>query len=66
MSQILTSEGMCPDPGKVKAVVEMPRPKHDKDVQRLIGLVTYLSKYLPHLSDICEPQRRPTVKDTLW
>ncbi|XP_011437820.3 retrovirus-related Pol polyprotein from transposon 297 [Magallana gigas] len=66
MGQILTSEGMCPDPDKVKAVVEMPRPKNVKDVQRLIGLVTYLSKYLPHLSETCEPLRRLTVKDTLW
>lgn len=66
MGQILSSEGMCPDPDKVKAVVEMPRPKNLKDVQRLIGLVTYLSKYLPHLSETCEPLRRLTVKDTLW
>lgn len=64
MGQILSSERMCPDTEKVKAVVEIARPK--KDAERLTGLVTHLFKYLLHLSETCKLLRRRTVKDTLW
>jgi hypothetical protein len=57
MGQILTSEGMRPDPDKVRVVVEMPRTSNIKDVQKLIGLLACHSKYLSHLSDTCEPLR---------
>lgn len=65
LGQKLTSEGFCPDPDKVEAVVEMPRPKNLKNGQRLIGLVTCMSKYLPLFIWTCEPLRRFTVKNTL-
>ena len=35
-------------------------------MQRLIGLVKYLSKFLDNLSQICEPIRRLTHKGTEW
>lgn len=56
MTQMRCTEGMRPDPDEVKAVVEMSRPTNVKDVQRLIGLVTFLFKYL-QLSDTCKPPR---------
>ena len=34
-------------------------------VQRLIS-VNYLSKFLPHLSDICEPLKKLVAKDVQW
>ena len=35
-------------------------------MQRLIGLVKYLSKFLKHLSELCKPLRQLTHKDTEW
>ena len=35
-------------------------------VQRLMGTVRYLSKFLSDLSQICEPIRHLTHKDVLW
>ena len=29
-------------------------------------MATYISKYLPHLSETCEPLRRLTDKDAVW
>ena len=66
MGQILTPNGIRPDPEKVKAINDMPRPTNAKAVQRFIGMATYLSKYLPHLSETCEPLRRLTDKDAVW
>ena len=35
-------------------------------VQQLLGLAQYLSKFLPHLSDITKPLRELTQKETEW
>ena len=32
----------------------------------ILGFVNYQSIFLPSLSDICEPLRKLTVKDTVW
>ena len=44
----------------------MEKPLDVTGVQRLIGLVKYLSKFLSNLSQICEPIRRLTHKGVEW
>ena len=63
---LLTIEGLKPDPEKVRAIVEMPRPKDRDDISRLNGMVNYLSRFLPHLSDVMKPLRDLTHKDAAW
>ena len=62
----LTKEGLKPDPAKVKAILSMKKPDDVAAVQRLMGMVKYLSKLLIDLPQICEPIRRLTHKDVLW
>ena len=62
----LTKEGLKPDSAKVKAILSMKKPDDVAAVQRLMGMVKYLSKFLSDLSQICEPIRRPTHKDVPW
>ena len=52
------------DPEKVRAVLDIPKPTDVSGVWRIVGFVTYLSKFLPKLSDSCEPLRKLTLKDT--
>lgn len=66
MRLLLTTEGLCPDPEKVAAVQHMQTPTDVKSLQRFLGFVNYLAKFLPHLSDVCEPLRRLTDKDVEW
>ena len=54
-SHILTSEGILPDPAKVEAITQMPRPRSKTEVRRLLGMINYLGKFLPQLSDVSEP-----------
>ena len=51
----LTKEGLKPDPRKVDAILKMEKLKDVAAVQRLIGLVKYLAKFLDSLSQMCEP-----------
>ena len=60
----LTTEGVKPDPCKVEAIQKMERPAGVAAVQRLIGLLKYLSKFLSKLSQLCEPLRRLTTR--MW
>ncbi|CAC5402113.1 unnamed protein product [Mytilus coruscus] len=64
IGHLVTSEGLKPDPEKIRAVMDMPKPTDVSGVRRIIGFVTYLSKFLPKLSDICEPLRKLTLKDS--
>ena len=61
-----TDKGLCADPAKVRAIIEMPPPENVASVQRLLGLVQYLCKFLPHLSDISKPLRDLTLQDAEW
>ncbi|XP_063951721.1 uncharacterized protein K02A2.6-like [Lytechinus pictus] len=63
MGHKLSTDGLRPDPEKIRAVVGMAPPADKKGVQRLLGSVTYLAKFLPRLSEVAEPLRRLTDKE---
>ena len=44
IGQLPTSQGLKPDPEKVKAIVEMPKPSEVAGVRRFIGFVNYLQE----------------------
>ena len=48
---------MKADPEKVRAVVEMQTPDDPKALRRFLGMVTYLSKFIPQLSELSAPLR---------
>ncbi|KAL6471877.1 hypothetical protein MHYP_G00205270 [Metynnis hypsauchen] len=62
----LTSEGLKIDPEKSRAIAEMPSPTDVKGLQRLLGMVNYLSKFCEHLADDCEVLRQLMHKDAVW
>ena len=66
MGHSLGSDGLQADPEKITAIREMPRPTDVQGIQRLIGVVTYLSKFLPQLSTFCEPLRRLTDSQAVF
>ena len=65
---VLSSEGLKPDPNKVNAVSEMPKPTCKQETLSLLGFVNYLAKFLPRLSEISQPIRQLTTKDVkfIW
>ena len=66
IGHITTSKGLCINPAKVKAIQKMPAPTDKAGVQRVLGMVQYLSKFLPNLADITKPLRDLTQKDVRW
>ena len=66
LGHLITKDGLKADPAKVRAVLEMPTPTDVASVRRFIGFTNYLSKFLPRLSEICEPLRKLTLPDVEW
>lgn len=57
---VLTKNGVKPDEEKVSAIVNMPAPEDKAGVLRFLGMITYLSKFIPKLSAVSEPLRKLT------
>ena len=54
---IISKEGIKPDPEKIKAIRDMPNPKSKEELQTLLGMLNFLSKYIPDLSSKNKPLR---------
>ena len=62
----LSSEGIKPDPKKVKAVTMMKTPQSKDELRRFLGMITYLGKFMPNLSQSTEALRHMIEADTEW
>ena len=58
------ANGIHPDPGKVGAVHALPAPTSITELQEFLGLVTYLSPFIPSLSTLTAPVQELLKKDT--
>jgi transposase InsO family protein len=68
MGEIITDKGIQPDPEKVRAIIDMPRPVNKAGLLRFLGMLNYQSPYCPNLSSVLKPLRLLTREDTkfLW
>ena len=55
---LITAEGIKPDPTKLKALQEMPEPRNQEELATFLGMVNYLSRYIPDLATINQPLRQ--------
>ena len=61
VGHLFSSEGLKPDPEKIRAINEMPPPDDKEGVLRILGTVNYLDKFIK--ADIQEPISQLTQKD---
>lgn len=52
VEQVLTQNGVKPDPEKVRAILMMQKPENREELLTFLGLVQYLRKFVPRLSDV--------------
>lgn len=55
LGMIVNKTGIKSDPSKVKAIVEAKKPENVLQLQSFLGMITYLSKFLPNASSILYP-----------
>ena len=66
IGHVLTSYGLKPDPSKVRAVKEMPSPADKPALLRFLGMVNYISKFIPNLANLTQPLRELLHKEVEW
>lgn len=66
VGHVFTSEGLMPDPEKVRAINDMPAPTDKDGILRFLGTVNYLDKFISHKADLQGPVSQLTRKDTIF
>ena len=61
---IISPEGLKPGPAKVKAVQDMSPLINKKELHNMLGMINYLSKFAPQLSETTRPMR-DLLKETV-
>ena len=61
-----TDNGITPDVDKVRDIQDMPTPENREDLQRFIGMMTYLSQFIPHFAEKAHTLRGLLKKDVPW
>ena len=63
---VLTSDGVKADDDKLRAIREMTSPQNKDDLRRYLGMVDYLTKFLPGYSQVAAPLRELLKEDVTW
>lgn len=62
----LSDEGIKPDDSKVSAIKNFPTPNNKQELQRFLGMITYLAKWVPDLSQKSAPLRALLEEKNMW
>ena len=63
---IVNHKGIEANPDKIKAVLDVPSPSGIKEVQRLMGRIVALSRFVSRASDKCQPFFQVLKKAFQW
>lgn len=66
LGHCFNQNGMSPDPEKIKAIKDMSEPNDRKSLERFLGAVNYLSKFIPNYSENIYVLTRLLRKDISW
>ena len=60
---VVSDQGLKPDPKKVDTIVKMPAPKNKTELASFLGMCNYLSPYIPRLSNVTSTLRELNKKN---
>lgn len=66
LGMIFDAIGARPDPEKVWAIKELPRPQNAVEVRSLLGMVNCLARFLPDVASTTAPFRSLLCIDNYW
>ncbi|XP_015748886.1 PREDICTED: uncharacterized protein K02A2.6-like [Acropora digitifera] len=66
LGHIVDAQGVHADPEKTRAIGHFPTPTTVTELQRFMGMVNQLGKFVPGLADINAPLRQLLRKDSAW
>ena len=66
MGNLISKDGLEPDPEKVDAICKMSAPENVTELRRLLGMANYLYRFLPDLSTVLKPMTDLLKSDMAW
>ena len=66
MGKLISAESLKPDRSKIEAILNMPTPEDKPVLQRLLGMLKFLSPYIPSESKITAPLCMLLKKEVAW
>lgn len=62
----ISKDGVSPDPAKIAAITSLAAPTNVTELRRILGMVNFLGRFIPHLSTILHPMTELLEKDRAW
>jgi len=66
MGHVVSADGLKADRENIQAIADMPTPTSKAELQRALGVINYLSLFIPDMSVITTPLRHLLKKDSHW
>lgn len=63
---LYTDDGISPDPAKVDDIQKMPTPQNKDDLHHFMGMLNYLSPYIPKFADKAHSLRGLLKSESQW
>lgn len=66
LGHIISADGLSPDPAKTAAVRNWPVPTDKTNLRRVLGLTSYLRRYVPNYAKIAGPLNQLTADTAIF
>ena len=66
LGHFISSEGIKIDPSKIEAITKAPLPRSVNELQRFLGVINYLGKFIPNLTEHTAPLRNLLKKNVFF
>lgn len=63
---IFSKSGLEADDKKVKSILQAARPESASEVRSFLGMITYVSRFIPNMATLAAPLRLLTRKNERW
>ena len=66
LGHVLSSQGIAPDPEKIRAIVDLKVPATVKEMQSFLGMTNWFHRFIPRYSKTAAPLYAATRKDVTF
>lgn len=66
IGHIISKKGVRADPEKIKCILELATPTNKKELEQILGMITYISKFVPNLSCHTYELRKLLAKECMF
>ena len=66
LGHIIDGNGLRPDPSRVQTIQDFQAPTDITKLRSFLGMINYVGRFIPNLSDIIRPLNELLRQDTAW